>query len=377
MSFVWPKNSNHTTTFLSNGQLRSWEKDGYLVIPNIFRPNHLQDSANAIREFVGANEHDKESWYKNTLDIYTDKTPDGKRPHHGPCGVVQLVHHRALWELRQEPRLHAAFSDLYGTHRLFVTADRAHFKPPQSLNHPEWSNPGNVHVGLHWDVDTRRVAWPIPYVIQGVVYLEDTAADQGALRLVPGFHHRFSEWDSKQPENRSGERPEGEAAEALEREAIAIAGPAGSLIVWHSLLPHGPAKNLHTRPRVSAYVTMLPVNASKYLGPGRGENEPLGMSDAGTLQYWDGWAVSSKSMQEAPTSSSCVEDGANFSVQGVRRRQSRDRRVERWRLRLPLLDEDPGEEELAFRPLGEEAGMPASLTPLGRKLVGLDVWEDG
>ena len=42
---------------------------------------------------------------------------------------------------------------------------------------------------------------------------------------------------------------------------VALAASAGSLIVWHSLLPHGPAPNLGTAPRVSSYVTMLPVRA--------------------------------------------------------------------------------------------------------------------
>ena len=25
--------------------------------------------------------------YRNQLDIYSDILPDGKKPHHGPCGV--------------------------------------------------------------------------------------------------------------------------------------------------------------------------------------------------------------------------------------------------------------------------------------------------
>ena len=40
------------------------------------------------------------------------------------------------------------------------------------------------------------------------------------------------------------------------------------------------------------------------------------------------------------------------------RRQSRERRVERWRLRLPLLDEDPREAELPHPPPGEASGEP-------------------
>ena len=56
-------------------------------------------------------------------------------------------------------------------------------------------------------------------------------------------------------------------------------------------------------------------------------------------------------------------------------RQSRERRVARWRERLPLLDEDPTEAELMRRPPGEEDGKPAELTPLGERLVGLVEWD--
>ena len=43
------------------------------------------------------------------------------------------------------------------------------------------------------------------------------------------------------------------------------------------------------------------------------------------------------------------------------RRQSRERRIERWRERLPLLDEDPAEWELPRRPPGEEHDEPDCL----------------
>ena len=55
---------------------------------------------------------------------------------------------------------------------------------------------------------------------------------------------------------------------------------AGSLVLWHSLLPHGPAPNRGGQPRVSAYVAMLPVDAGPYLG-GRPADTPLSMTDAG------------------------------------------------------------------------------------------------
>ena len=196
--------------------------------------------------------------------------------------MAWLTHHRDLWALRQWPPLHQIFADVYGTRRLYVTTDRTHFKPPQHPSYPAWADPGDVHVGLHWDIDTRRRSWPVPYAVQGVIYLEDTSAEQGALRVVRGFHRRFEDWDASQPTNRSTLRPDADAEAELMREAEPIEGKAGSLVLWHSLLPHGPAPNVGTAPRVSAYVTMLPVNAAPFLGPDRPPDTPLNMNDAGT-----------------------------------------------------------------------------------------------
>ena len=377
-AFVWPGRLP-TLSALTEAQYASWEADGYLVVPDAVPPSITRDIANAVREFVGATDGNRSSWYENTADIYNELLADGSKPHHGPCGMVQMYHHSSLWAMRTHPRLHNIFADLYGTRRLYVTVDRAHFKPPADERFPAWSDPGAVHVGLHWDVDTRPSNWPVPYVLQGVIYLDDTTAEQGALRVVPGFHKRFAAWSAAQPANRSAERPEGAAAAALAAEAVPIPASAGSLVVWHSLLPHGPGPNLATRPRISAYVSMLPTEAGPYLGPTRHPDEPLSMSDAGTLAYHETLQAAVHVGSAQAAASDTASDTAAAAAAGhdaaQLRRQSRERRVERWRSRLPMLDEDPLEAELPRRPPGEEDGSPAQLTPLGERLVGLLEWE--
>lgn len=336
--YVWPRR-DWALTELSEEQYGFWERNGYLVVENAVPPDVARRAAAAIREFIGADDASPETWYRNTLDIYTAFEADGRRPLHGPCGMVQMSHHETLWAIRQLPNLHRIFSDLYGTERLFVTADRAHFKPPEDSKYPAWSNPGDVHGGLHWDVNTSKTEWPVPFAVQGVVYLEDTPADSGPLQLVPGFHERFEHFGST----------EGDGREATEAgEAIPVPGPAGSLVLWHSLLPHGPGRNVGKRPRISAYVTMLPVDAEPFNGQ---TERPLMLSDSGTVAFF---AVDAEG--------------------GRPRRLSREQRVERWRRRLPLLAEDPQEHELPRRPPGEEHGRPTRLTELGEKLVGLREW---
>ena len=58
-------------------------------------------------------------------------------------------------------------------------------------------------------------------------------------------------------------------------------------MVWHSLLPHGPAPNVGTRPRISAYVSMVPEEP---LGLHLGHDEPMvgpgDDDDDGSLSAW-------------------------------------------------------------------------------------------
>eukprot|EP00965_Chrysotila_dentata_P084718 2796092-Pleurochrysis_carterae.AAC.3 len=178
----WPERS-WRLKYLSEAQYSLWESQGYLVIQDAVEKDKCVAAARAVKEFIGTDDDDPDSWYKNTLDIYADVEADGSKPVHGPCGMVQLFHHASFWSIRQSVRLHAIFSDLYGCHQLYVTTDRAHFKPPERAEHPKWSMPGDVHSGLHWDVRTDERHWPVPFGLQGVVYLEDTDAEQGEFTL--------------------------------------------------------------------------------------------------------------------------------------------------------------------------------------------------
>jgi hypothetical protein len=96
-------------------------------------------------------------------------------------------------------------------------------------------------------------------------------------------------------------------------EAIPISGKAGDLIIWHSALPHGSSPNSSTRPRLAQYITMSPAPEN---------NE-----------------------------------------------EARQLRITGWRERLTGLGKHQKEKEHHY-------GKTAELTPLGRKLLGLDRWEN-
>jgi len=98
--------------------------------------------------------------------------------------------------------------------------------------------------------------------------------------------------------------------------AIPIPGKAGDLLIWHRLLAHGNGHNTSNRPRLAQYISMFPAR----------ENDEPG----------------------------------------------RRRRIEMWQTRTP---------PEATWVVGDERrweqthGTTATLTPLGRKLLGIDLWE--
>jgi len=213
---------------LTPEDLSFWEKNGYVVLRNAVSVNAGTEAAKVIYEYVGANPDSPNSWYGSVA--------------HGI--MVELIQHPELEVNRRSTRIHKAFAQLWGTADLWVTADRCGFHPPQRDN---WPFPGP---DLHWDID---FAQPLTFGTQGILYLTDTPAEQGALTLVPGFHHRLSDWlRTVKP----GEDPQKQDLHALG--SVAVGGNAGDMVIWHHALPHGSRPNLGGRPRVVQYINMLP-----------------------------------------------------------------------------------------------------------------------
>jgi len=80
-----------------------------------------------------------------------------------------------------------------------------------------------------------------------VLYLTDTAADQGAFRCVPGFHRRIDAW-------LDGLGDADPRKVDLSDEQHMVAGKAGDLIIWRQDLPHAASPNRSDRPRLVQYL---------------------------------------------------------------------------------------------------------------------------
>jgi ectoine hydroxylase-related dioxygenase (phytanoyl-CoA dioxygenase family) len=152
--------------------------------------------------------------------------------------MLARYHHPSLEAARRSPRIHKAFAQLWGTEDLWLTIDRLGFNPPVTAGQPFAGS------DLHWDVSLVR---PIPFGTQAVLYLDDTAQDQGAFRCVPGFHHRIAQWlDGPGKANPRGID--------LSGEQVFVPGKAGDLVIWRQDLPHGASPNRAKAPRLAQYL---------------------------------------------------------------------------------------------------------------------------
>ncbi len=201
---------------------------------NAVGPQQLQAVIDAIWSFLGMDSGSPNDWYRAPLP---------------PGGMVEIYQHQALWDNRQDPRVHDAFSELFGTPKLWVSLDRANLKPPRHPEHPEYDHQGFIH----WDVDTRKLS-SIPFGVQGVLYLTDTTEDMGGFQCVPGMHRNLAEWIKTQPKNRNPRVPD-----LAGRNIVSVPANAGDLVIWDRLLPHGNGRNVSNRPRLAQYITMFPA----------------------------------------------------------------------------------------------------------------------
>jgi hypothetical protein len=203
-----------------------WDENGYVVLREAVPRAAALAAERAVWDFVGARAEDPDTWYGNG---------------DGHTIMVALVHHPAFDANRRSPRIRAAYAQLLGTDDLVVTVDRGGFNPPER---PDWRFPG-PH--LHWDTS---LAQPMPLSIQGILYLADTPAHQGAFCCVPGFHRRIASWLDGLP---PGVNPRDEI---LKCPAVAVAGRAGDMVLWSDALPHGASPNRGHYPRIVQYIAM-------------------------------------------------------------------------------------------------------------------------
>jgi len=215
---------------LSSEELQFWQQNGYLVLRGAVPRAQCEAVQQAIWNYLGASADQPASWYQD---------------HPGKRGMMlQFCDHPALAANRHGARIRSAYEQLYGSRAIFASIDKVSFNPPATPTHPFMGS------ALHWDVSLQQ---PIPFKLQGLLYLSDCAATHGAFHCVPGFAPHFADWLAQVPQ---GWLARDWAPHSLR--PVAVEGQAGDFIIWHQALPHCATANHGDRPRMVQYLTYLP-----------------------------------------------------------------------------------------------------------------------
>lgn len=217
---------------LSESDLQFFETNGYLVLKNAIAKEDYLTTQHIIWEFLGMQPDNPDSWYVS---------------HPMQKGLmVNFFDHPILEKNRSSARIKKAYEQLYQSQQIYKTIDKLSFNPPVTST---YSFKGS---SLHWDVSLQQ---PIPFRLQGLIYLSDCGSMDGAFHCVPGFHHKIGDWLTQVPENI---HPREYAVETLQ--PVAITGEAGDMVIWDQSLPHCATPNHGEKPRMVQYVTYFEEN---------------------------------------------------------------------------------------------------------------------
>ena len=225
---------------LSEEDWNFWMHNGYIVIKNAVSREQAGKTAEFLWEFEEKDPNDPNTWYAPPRAEMEMKELAG-------TGMVEVYNNQALWNNRQEQKIYDAFSDIWGTDKLWVTIDRA------NLNFP--IKPGYEYKGfIHWDYDPETK----PQNVQGVLALADqNDLDMGGFQCIPWLYRNYDSWKLGQPNDRDHFQPD---VDDLKEHIVKVKLNAGDLLIFNSTQPHGIRPNLSKdKVRITQYISMMPA----------------------------------------------------------------------------------------------------------------------
>lgn len=232
------RSNNEPLRILSEEDWAFWIRNGYIVIKNAVPKEQVQKLAAFLWEFEEKDPHDPGTWY-------APPRAEMKMKELTNTGMVEVYNHQYLWDNRQMPKVHAAFADIWGTEKLWVTIDRANLNLPIRA--------GYEYKGfIHWDYDPETK----PQNVQGVLALADQADENmGGFQCIPELYRTYDTWKLTQPGDRDHFKPD-----TTGFELVKVKMEAGDLLIFNSAQPHGIRPNMSgDKVRLAQYISMMPA----------------------------------------------------------------------------------------------------------------------
>ncbi|MBB5173858.1 ectoine hydroxylase [Texcoconibacillus texcoconensis] len=229
---------------LSQGELDSYEQNGYLLFKNLFSPDEVQ----TMKQELG-------------LVLEDNKETDSKAVIHEPGSnevrSVFDVHRDGNFfeQLSTNERLVNIAQQLLGS-QTYITQSRINFKPGFKGKEFYW----------HSDFETWHVEDGMPNMraVSCSIVLTDNYEYNGPLMLIPGSHNWFVSCAGKTPEGHFEQSlkqqelgvPDNASMEWLVDQAGRIdraTGPAGSVLFFECNIMHGSSGNISPYPRSNVF----------------------------------------------------------------------------------------------------------------------------
>ncbi|PTQ96791.1 phytanoyl-CoA dioxygenase PhyH [Mucilaginibacter yixingensis] len=212
---------------LTAAQHQHWQEWGYLKISGLVPAEYCERVKAFTCNYLGINLADPTTWYPVHKDW------------HGL--MLQVYQHPDMEAIRRHPAVKQLFAELYQTEKIVANTDKVSYNPPET---EQWRF---RHHRLHWDIDHHQSPG---YYIQGLIYLDDVPEDRGPLKLIPGFHRRYDEYQRQFPDHMAAQNAIKEKSGA-----IPIPGKLGDIVLWQQMLPHAASINQSDKPRFVQYLS--------------------------------------------------------------------------------------------------------------------------
>jgi phytanoyl-CoA hydroxylase len=214
---------------LSEGEVRTYREQGYIVVPDVLTPEEVAGLRAATDQIVaGAAQVSEHDAVYDLEPGHSPETPRVRRinnPH---------MRHPAFGAMVRHPRIVACLNDLWGPNVRFDIS-KLNMKSPGYGSPVEWHQDWAFYP--HTNDDLAAVG----------IMLDDATPENGPMLMLPGTH-KGPVYDHRSPGYFVG------GIDAV-KEKLNVAdarpclGKAGSITIHHVRMVHGSAANTSDRPR--------------------------------------------------------------------------------------------------------------------------------
>lgn len=229
---------------LDEEQLAGYERDGFLLLPQLFSAEEVETMLAEIRRMAA------DPAIVRREEAITEPGSDAVRS-------IFMVHVLSplMSRLARDPRLIHVARQILGS-EVYIHQSRANMKPGFKGKEFYW----------HSDFETWHVedGMPAMRALSCSVLLTDNNECNGPLMLVPGSHHQFISCQGQTPENhykQSLKKQEYGVPDPVSLQLLveqggirAMTAPAGSVVFFDCNTMHGSNSNISPWPRANVFM---------------------------------------------------------------------------------------------------------------------------